>query len=308
VLSDQPDANGNRGIVYTTQAQPKFFKFKSWGEYQIIGFLGEAYFAAYDNIVTPFMADAGINVAFLYDISKNRNLMTKAQLSRVLIDDNKEQVIKKGGSLMLKEGYELTLKGIDDKGHVYVELLKNGQSIDTKVINPSVDNAVMVDKTYYYKTDIGDVKEIVTIAIHFKNSYRDEEQAFATADGIWQISDTPISINPGKQYDKMSIRNVDPSAMTINMDNKDNAIALSKNKNITLMQNIYLRTADQDVIDEANPLRYYIYTLVTIEPETINETASATGSTVPENETTATNPERPPQRLWMRGYDGKLEE
>lgn len=289
ILMDTPDENGNRGVVYTTSAQPKNFKFKPWGQYDIIGFLGDAYFAVYDNTVNANVENAGLSVPFLADVSKNDNLMIKEQLSKILIDDNKEQVIKKGGSLMLKEGYELALKGIDDKGHLYVELLKNGQTVDTKLVQPSVDNAVMADKTYYYKTSLGDVKEIVALAVHFKNSYRDEEQAFATVDGVWQISDMPLSIKVGKQFDKMSIRNIDPMAMTIRMDNKDNRIVLSKNKDTILMQNISLRTADQDVIDEASPLRYYIYTPVIIGPEATEEAASTAGSTALENDETAIN-------------------
>src|SRR5271157_593919 len=35
-LSDQPDANNNRGVVYQTQAQLKTFKYKAWGQYEII--------------------------------------------------------------------------------------------------------------------------------------------------------------------------------------------------------------------------------------------------------------------------------
>ena len=57
----------------------------------------------------------------------------------------------------------------------------------------------------------------------------------------------------------LSIRNVDPNTMTITMDNKDNAIDLSKDLDIELMQNIHLKTADQSTITADNPLRYYIY-------------------------------------------------
>ncbi len=34
ILSDQQDADGLRGIVYTTQALPKNFKFRPWGQYE----------------------------------------------------------------------------------------------------------------------------------------------------------------------------------------------------------------------------------------------------------------------------------
>jgi hypothetical protein len=62
----------------------------------------------------------------------------------------------------------------------------------------------------------------------------------------------------------MSVRNVDPTSMTITMDNKDNQIMLSKNKDIPLMGKIHIKTADQDGTDAA-PLRYYIYSEETCE-------------------------------------------
>ncbi len=68
----------------------------------------------------------------------------------------------------------------------------------------------------------------------------------ATADGVFQISDTVTPLKPNQQYDKMSIRNVDATSQIITMDNKDNQIVLSKNKDIVLMQNIHIKTANQD--------------------------------------------------------------
>jgi len=51
----------------------------------------------------------------------------------------------------------------------------------------------------------------------------------------------------------MTITSVDSIAGKIVMENKDNAITLSKNKDTLLMENIHIRTADNDT------LRYYIY-------------------------------------------------
>jgi len=84
-------------------------------------------------------------------------------------------------------------------------------------------------------------------------------------DGIFQRSDTPTDIKLDHKYDKMSIRNVDPTTMSIILDNEDNQIALTKNKDIPLMGKIHIKTANQDVIDSNNPLRYYIYSEETCE-------------------------------------------
>ena len=269
-LSDQPDAAGNRGIVYTTKAQPLGFSFAPWGQYEVIGFLGDGYFAAYDSNVTEDILGAGESVAFLFDKSKNTNLMTNEQISKILVDDDSEQTITSASPLKLEEGYQLAIKSVDTKGNkAYIELTKDGQVVDDKVIQPSISNAKMSDTTYYYKVDLGDTKEIVQIAVHFKNAFAGSNTSIATTDGVFQISDTPTPLKSGQKYDKMSIKNVDSTAMTITMDNKDNQITLSKNKDVVLMQNISIKTSDQDDISASNPLRYYIYKAETIGTSSI---------------------------------------
>jgi len=259
-LSDEPDANGNRGVVYTTEAIPIDFSFGPWGQYEEIGFLGGDYFAAYDSNSTWDLSATNQSVPFLYDKSESRNIMTNEQISEVLNDDNTEQTFNLSNPLELDEGYNLSIKAIDsDSKKVYLELSKNGKIVDNKVIQPSIENANIGDQTYYYKKDLGNIKGIVIIAVHFKNVFSSSQSNIATIDGIFQISDTPTSITTGQQYDKMSIRQVDPTAMTITMDNKDNPITLTRNKDIALMDNIHVKTADQDDISASNPLRYYIY-------------------------------------------------
>jgi S-layer protein (TIGR01567 family) len=291
-LSDQPDGNGDRGVVYTTQAQPLGFSFAPWGQYEVIGFLGDGYFAAYDSDVTEDVLNANESVAFLFDKSKNRNLMTNEQISKILVDDDTEQTITSASPLKLEEGYQLAIKSVDVKGNkAYLELSKNGQVIDDKVIQPSISNAKMSDKTYYYKVDLGDIKEIIQIAVHFKNAFAGADANIATIDGIFQISDKPMPIKTEQNYDKMSIRSVDATAMTITMDNKDNQITLGKNKDVVLMQNISIKTSDQDDISTSSPLRYYIYKAANIEED--NMAAPAPAATSAANVTeNATSPSK----------------
>ncbi len=259
-LSDEPDADGNRGIVYNTEAIPIGFSFGPWGQYDEIGFLGGDYFAAYDSNASGDLSATNQSVPLLYDKSENRNLMTDELISELLNDDNTELTFNSSNPLELDEGYNLSIKSIDsDSKKVYLELSKNGKIVDNNVIQPSIENANIDDQTYYYKKDLGDIKGIVIIAVHFKNVFSSSQSNIATVDGIFQISDTPISITTGRQYDKMSIRLVDPTSMTIIMDNKDNPITLTRNKDITLMDSIHVKTADQDDTSASNPLRYYIY-------------------------------------------------
>jgi S-layer protein (TIGR01567 family) len=183
--------------------------------------------------------------------------MTNEQISSILIDSDNKITIAPGSPLRLDEDYELAIKSINADGKVSVELSKNGSVVDSKVFQPSINNARMSDKTYYYKKDLGDTKEIVIIAVHFKDAFHVDTE-IAVVDGIFQISDTPLSIKVDQQYGKLSIREADPIRFSIVMDNKDNRITLSKDKVTELLPNVFIRTADQYFAPD-KPLRYYIF-------------------------------------------------
>jgi hypothetical protein len=121
----------------------------------------------------------------------------------------------------------------------------------------------MQDKTYYYKKDVADSDDLVIIAVHFKNAFRGADQNLATIDGTWQISEVATEVDVDTEYEKMRIATVTND--TITMDNKDNSITLSRNKDIVLMGDMSILTSDQDIVSEEDPQRYYIYESLTIE-------------------------------------------
>ena len=174
--------------------------------------------------------------------------------------------VTSGTPLKMEEGYELGIKSIDIDGNkVYLELSKDGAVVDSKVISPSADNADMKDKTYYYKKDVGDSKDVVIVAAHFKNAFRGADQDLATIDGLWQLSDTATDVSENTEYDKMTIQTV--TADSIMMNNEDNDITLSNDKDISLMEGVRIKTADPSSDEPADTLRWYIYKEVTIEGE-----------------------------------------
>jgi S-layer protein (TIGR01567 family) len=230
----QPD-----GVAYTTGTMTTNFEFEDWGSYRVIGFLGEKCFAEY---VT----------GYLFDKSTDKSALVKKQLLKILTDDDTEKTFTTDTPLKLEEGYELAIKSIsfDGGNNVYLELSKNGATVHSTIIHPSQDAATMADKTYIYKEDRGDLKNVVVIAVHFKNAFRGSDQNLATIDGVWQLSDSQISVTDGKAFGKLVIS--DATGNHISMNNKDNPITLSKHKYISLAGDIYLQTADSD------SLRYYI--------------------------------------------------
>ena len=234
------------GLVYETRGQLKPFRFLDWGSFCVIGFLGKECFCRY--------AENGPSVTgYLWEKSVDRDALQKGQLLEVLKDDDSEQTITEDRPLKLEEGYQLHLKNVDESGErVFVELKKDGKLIDNKQINPGKTGTLSTE-TYIYRQTIGGQKNVVTVAVHFKNAFRSGYGFIGTVDGIWQLSDKPILVQEGMQFDKMTANVVDPQEMRISMTNQGSAIKLSRNKQVRLMDGIGLRTADSDY------LRYYIF-------------------------------------------------
>jgi len=232
------------GVMYKTTAQWDDFAFDDWGTFYNIAFMGEEYFAAY------------VNDGYLYDNSEDTNLMVDEQLSRVLMNRAESRVIESADVLKLEEGFEVKLFVDNSCKKAFLELYRNGNLIEMDYFD--------VPGTYAYTTDLGESQNVVILALHVADVNCTDVQT-CTVDGIWQISDTVTEIEEDTEYDKMTIQTVDADTKTIMMDNEDNKITLSRNKDILLMGDIRLKTADQDEISAEDPLRFYIYKPVTIE-------------------------------------------
>ncbi len=111
--------------------------------------------------------------------------VSDADLNQVLINNSSKAIITSSTPLELKEGYELAIKSIDIDGNkLYMELSKNGEVVDSTVVIPPMT----IDDLYTYSAE--DTK---IIEIHFKNAFRGDDQDLATADRIWQVSDTDLN-------------------------------------------------------------------------------------------------------------------
>ena len=155
-------------------------------------------------------------------------------------------MLSKGDKLELKDDYELRLVGVDFFGGIYVELLQGGETVDSSVLAPSADDATIVDKTYFFRRDVGDQRDLVTIAVHFKNATRDEDEETAVADGIWQLSTEPISVAYDEKYGILAVQYTNQDSIV--MANKDAATLLTKGKSISLMPGVAIQTADNDTL------------------------------------------------------------
>ncbi|MDD4447711.1 MAG: S-layer protein domain-containing protein, partial [Methanothrix sp.] len=237
------------GLTYQTTAQKNDFAFEDWGSYNVIGFMGEKYFAGY--LDTAGSTDDG-----LFEASGSKNVLSKNRLIKLLMDDDTEMTITTSTPLTLQDGYVLSIDSIDiDGNQVTLTLSKDGNKLITKKISPSIDGATTTDKTFIYRKNFGNLRDVIIIAVHFKNAFRGADQDLATIDAVWQLSDESMDVSKGTEYGKMTIGSV--TADSITMNNVDNDLILSRNKDISLMPGIGIKTADTD------SLRYCIYRDIT---------------------------------------------
>jgi len=215
-----------KDLLYKTSPQPVKFKFEDWGKYDVIGFMAGKYFAGYDNL-TKFTDEA--------------SAINEGQLRKVLIDSDDSETIASGSVLSLEEGYELRIKQVDLNGNkVYLALAKDGSEVDSKVVTPSADPADRASN-YMYKVDMGGEKNVPIVIAHIQSVFRSTETDLATVDGLFQVSDSPESVEEGEVHGKMKVETLGDDGITMK---NDGSISLGRGRTIEIMENLKLEVAD----------------------------------------------------------------
>jgi S-layer protein (TIGR01567 family) len=214
-------------LLYETRPQAVDFEFGRWGKYDVIGFMADKYFAGYNNR-TEFTDDFSV--------------IGESELRKVLVDNDDSQTLATGSVLSLEEGYELRIKSVDLNGNkVYLALSKDGEEVDSKVVTPSSDPGDG-SSNYLYKVDMGS-EDVPIVAAHIESVFRSTESDLATVDGIFQVSDSPESVENGEVHGKMEVK--DASEDGITMEN-DGSFSLARDKTIEIMENLKFVVADSD--------------------------------------------------------------
>ncbi|HUW68181.1 MAG TPA: S-layer protein domain-containing protein, partial [Candidatus Nanoarchaeia archaeon] len=238
---------GDDDVVYTAKPIPVKFERTAFGEYYVIGFMAERYFAGYKS---GSIGDSG------------DNLLDDDKLSKVLIDDDASQMVRAGQVLTLEEGYEFRILELDVQGNqALVGIFKDDGKVEEDILSSG--------DTLVYKVD-----GIPIIGIHINSVFAGMESSSIRVDGIFQISDKFTSVNNGEKFGLMTIETV--SSNEIVMSNRD-SISLSKykGKSFNLMGKINIEVGDDTVlrfapvVDTSEPGTYELRGTVTVEKDPI---------------------------------------
>jgi S-layer protein (TIGR01567 family) len=213
-------------LVYTTSPQQVTFTYSNFGQYQVIGFMADKYFAGYKN-TTPPHPSSNVN-----EISA----VGQGQLHKVLIDDDTKRTIAVGGTFALQEGYVLKATDIDLNARtMLLSLLKDGNEVDSTPLS--------ADQTYVYRKRIGSVSDLPLIMVRFDSVFSGSELQVAFLKGLFQISENPTIISSGNTFRNMEIKEVGVNG--IRMENS-NAISLSKGSTNDVMGDVKILVANND--------------------------------------------------------------
>lgn len=244
-ITDIDRSIGRNDIEYKTEPIEVDFEKSALGDYYVIGFMADRYFAGYTD-----------NTAFA---SSSDSLLDEEQLSRVLIDSDDGYMVKTGSPLELEEGYDFRVTEYGASGDdVMVGLFKDGRKVHETILSEG--------DIYVYEKDLGSVDNIPIIAIRIQTVFRGMETSTVKVEGIFQISEDYIEVERNDEFGLMEIDTV--NANQIIMHN-DNTVYLKKGKTFNLMGKINIQVADDDdirfapVVDMSEPGTYELRGTVT---------------------------------------------
>ena len=136
------------------------------------------------------------------EISSEQVILVTGNVAKIIIDSNDKYTIATGDGLGLKEGYVLNIQQVSiEDNKVLLELTKNGNVVDTKIVYPSIDDV------YVYDGESHDGKDRYPLIIaRIDEIFRGTDTNVVTIEGLFQASDTITSIKTCSKYGELDGR------------------------------------------------------------------------------------------------------
>ncbi|WP_292380673.1 S-layer protein domain-containing protein [Methanosarcina sp. UBA289] len=215
-------------LVYKSTPQAVDFEHNEWGNFTVIGFMADKYFAGY----TEDSVEGAVD-----DVS----LLSDNILCKVLTDNDDKRSMDSGSALALEDGYSLNIVEVDINGEsVRVQLEKDGDVVDEAFLKSGDD--------YVYEADLGEAEDVPIIIAHIGTVFQGGETSAVFIQGLFQLSDDYTEINNGDSFGEMEVTSVSESGITMKNDGN---IGLGQDETVEVMGNVSFKTADD------SNLRFY---------------------------------------------------
>ncbi len=205
------------GIEYSTTVAIATARYRQFGKYAVIGFIGEKYLAGYPEGRSDISNFGGINLKSLH---------------KILLDESAIHKLAIGSDLTVGDGYVLKITDIKVRSaSVTLSLLKDGIRLDTKIINAG--------NNYIYIL-LG--RPLITV--HIDSVLEENETDSVTINGIFQVSEYNMPVNEGDIFGVMKITKISDSGIT--MRNTVFPVNLEPGSIIEIIYGIKLKVADSN--------------------------------------------------------------
>ncbi|HWR26680.1 MAG TPA: S-layer protein domain-containing protein [candidate division Zixibacteria bacterium] len=217
----------NEGLVYSTTVETATARYRPFGEYALIWFMGVKHLAGFPEGKSNITTKSGIDPGRLY---------------KILIDDDASYSLALGSNLTLSEGYVLEIIDVNVTGAcVIISLKKDEIKVDTGT------RKVEAGKNYIYETPDGTL-----MAVHIDSVFEGKEKASVAINGIFQVSQYETLV--GKADNPLGVMWVtNISNDTITLKNAAGIVELKPGQIINIINNVHLKVAD------SNTLRIHLY-------------------------------------------------
>jgi len=203
-------------MVYSTNIEQVTAGYSPFGEYAVIGFIGEKYLAGFPRGNSNISSGGKINLGPLY---------------KILADENIIHTLTRGSTLALNEGYVLEIRDLNAAG-VALSLKKEGIEVDKKTIDTG--------KNYIYK-----IRDRPIIAIHIDSILKDNQTFSTKINGIFQVSEQYTQVNERDILGLMKISKVSDTGITMS---NILPVDLKRGSIIAIIWSIKLKIADSDTL------------------------------------------------------------
>ncbi|WNY28007.1 hypothetical protein MmiEs2_01870 [Methanimicrococcus stummii] len=205
-------------LIYKTKPSPVNYDFSKWGNYNIVGFMGDKYFAGDDE----------------------SRLMKNGNLSKVLLDNNDKIQLRTGQNYALEEGYSISVQQIDiNGGKAQIIFSKDGKEIGSYITNENED------AVYTKNVGSGSGNNTTFVKTRVKSVFQGTESAIVELEGFFQISDNLVRLESGTSIGKMKIKSVTDTEILMENDER---ISLSQDSEVELMGKVKLIVADSSFL------------------------------------------------------------
>lgn len=210
------------GLTYTTRISPVDYKSRNlYGQYNIMGFMGEEYVPLEENMPDKF--------------------------SRLLLDSDDKLILRLGQPLELPEGYALEAKQIDVEGNkVWMEFSKDGEFLDDHILDLSNGSVVWTCK----ESNVAGAYNVDVMKVSVTGLLQDQTVGWVMIDGLWLTDIANVTqLYDGEQFGQMEIVEIGPDHLTLA---NPHSITLKRGSPIEIMDNFSINVAADD------NLRFYI--------------------------------------------------